>query len=95
MVSLTISLDDDTFDKLSKYAWVNWSEIARTETTKREILERFLKTEKITDEDWKFCESIDWHPVDELPFKKSFIKKMKKTSKEKSIRLKKVSGIFN
>lgn len=94
MVSLTFSVDDKTFEKLSKFQWINWSEIAREETTKREIFERYLKTRKVTDEDWKFCEAIDWHPVDELPLKEEFIKKIKSIREEKAIRIKSVSDIF-
>ncbi len=94
MVSLTFNLDDDTFKKISKYSWVNWSEIAREETTKKEIFERYLKTKEITDEDFKFCESIDWHPVDELPIKKEYLEKLKKIKKEKAIKINSVSGLF-
>jgi len=52
---------------------------------KRDILERYKKTKEVTDEDWEFCELIDWHPVDELPLKKSFIKEIKEAEKENSI----------
>ena len=36
------------------------------------------KTGTLTDEEWEFCDKIDWHPVDELPLKEEFIKKMEK-----------------
>jgi len=35
----------------------------------------------VTDKDWEFCEQIDWHPVDELPMKKSYIKELKEAEK--------------
>jgi len=45
---------------------------------KQDILERFKQTSEITDEDWEFCEAIDWHPVDELPMKPEHIEELKK-----------------
>jgi hypothetical protein len=48
---------------------------------KQDILQRFNQTKEVTDEDWEFCEQIDWHPVDELPMKESFIKKHKEIEK--------------
>ena len=64
------------------------------QTLKKLIFENYIKTGELTDEEWEFCEKIDWHPVDELPLKESFIKKMEKAKKEKSIRLKSVDEIF-
>jgi len=61
---------------------------------KRDILERYRQTGDITDEDWTFCERIDWHPVDELPLKEEFIGNIKKAISEQSIKVKSVSDIF-
>ena len=94
MASLTLSVSDEFKNKLKKFLWVNWSEIAREETMKKLIFENYVKTGNITDEEWKFCEKIDWHPVDELPLKEEFIKKLESVKKEKSIKLKSVSDIF-
>jgi len=74
--------------------WVNWSEIAREEALKKIIFENYMKTGKITDEEWEFCEKIDWHPVDELPLKEEFKKELERKKKEKSIKLKSISDIF-
>ena len=49
---------------------------------KQDISERFKQTRKVTDEDWEFCEQIDWHPVDELPPKPGHIEELKKAMKE-------------
>lgn len=94
MASLTLSVSDEFKNKLKKFLWVNWSEIAREETMKKLIFENYVKSGNITDEEWKFCEKIDWHPVDELPLKEEFIKKLESVKKEKSIKLKSVSDIF-
>jgi hypothetical protein len=94
MVSLTFSLDEKSFARMSRFSWVNWSEVARVETTKREIFERYIRKGELTDEDWKFCEAHDWHPVDRLPLKKEFVAKLKAVKREKSIRVKSVDDIF-
>ena len=37
---------------------------------------------------------IDWHPVDELQYKKSFIEKSLKAKKEKAVKAKGFSDLF-
>ena len=94
MVSLTLSVSDEFKNQLKEFLWVNWSEIAREEAMKKLIFENYIKTGSITNEEWEFCEKIDWHPVDELPIKEEFKKEMERRKKEKSIKLKSVSEIF-
>jgi hypothetical protein len=48
---------------------------------KRDIFVRYKQTGEITDEDWEFCEKIDWHPVDELPLREEYVKKLKQIEK--------------
>jgi len=52
---------------------------------KQDISERFKQTREVTDEDWEFCEAIDWHPVDELPPKPEHIEELKRALKETPI----------
>ena len=94
MASLTLSVSEEFKNKLKEFLWVNWSEVAREEALKKLIFENYIKTGNINDEEWKFCEKIDWHPVDELPLKEEFKKEMERRRKEKSIKLKSVSEIF-
>lgn len=94
MASLTLSVSDEFKNQLKTFMWVNWSEIAREETMKKLIFENYIETGSITDEEWKFCEKIDWHPVDELPLKEEFEKEVGRRKKEKSIKLKSVSELF-
>lgn len=94
MASLTLSVSDEFKNQLKQFLWVNWSEIAREEAMKKLIFENYIKTGSITDEEWKFCERIDWHPVDELPLKEDFKKELERRKKEKSIKLKSVSELF-
>lgn len=94
MVSITVQMNDKLYEQLHNFSWVNWSELAREKLMQREIFDRYIKSGKVTDEDWKFCESIDWHPVDELPMKEEFRKKIEKAKKEKPIRFKSVDELF-
>lgn len=94
MASLTLSVSDEFKSQLKAFMWVNWSEIAREEAIKKLIFESYIKTGSISDEEWEFCERIDWHPVDELPLKQEFKKEMERRKKEKSIKIRSVSDIF-
>ena len=93
MVSITLSVEEDFKNQLKQLLWVNWSEIAREETIKKLIFERYLKTKEISDKEWEFCEKIDWHPVDELPLREDFIKKLKEIKKEKGIKFKNMNEL--
>lgn len=55
------------------------------EERKRHIFDNYMKKHKITDKEWKFCEKIDWHPCDELPLKKSFIRRLERIRKSKRL----------
>ncbi len=94
MASITLSLSEELKNELKSLSWVNWSEIAREETLKKLIFEKYMKNGKISDEEWEFCDKIDWHPVDELPLKEEFMKKLESIKKEKPIKVKSVSDIF-
>ncbi len=94
MASLTLSVTEDMKNELKSFLWVNWSEIAREETIKKLIFENYIKTGSLSDEEWTFCDKIDWHPVDELPLKEEFKKEMEKRKKEKPIKIKSVEDIF-
>ena len=94
MASITISVSEEFKNRLREFLWVNWSEIAREETLKKLIFEKYLKTKELSDREWAFCERIDWHPVDELPLKGEFKKELGKRRKEKAIKFKSVDEIF-
>lgn len=94
MTSLTLSVSEDLKKQLKDFMWVNWSEIAREEALKKLIFENYMKTGELSDEEWEFCEKIDWHPVDELPFKEEFKREIEKRKKEKFLKVKSVDEIF-
>jgi hypothetical protein len=82
MVSVTFSLDNKIFSVIERFPWVNWSEVSKEKLNKKRIFEEFIKTGALSEEDQKFCDGIDWYPVDELPLKKEFVKELKKVRKE-------------
>lgn len=94
MASLTLSVTEEMKSELKSFVWVNWSEIAREETIKKLIFENYLKTGTLSDEEWEFCDKIDWHPVDELPLKEEFKKELERRRKEKLIKIKSVGDMF-
>jgi len=57
---------------------------ALIEMIKQDISKRYKETGEVTDEDWEFCEHIDWHPVDELPQKPEHIEELKRRMKEET-----------
>ena len=81
MGCITVSVDKSFKERLAKFPWINWSEIGREEILKKYIFDNYIKTGKMTKEEERFCERIDWHPVDELPLKEDFIKRIKKIQK--------------
>lgn len=85
MVSVSFTVSDNLKAKMEKFSWINWSAIAREEALKKEIFEKFIKTGDLSKEDQKFCDEIDWYPVDELELKEEFVKELKKARKEPSI----------
>ncbi len=83
MACITITVEKSLKERLSKFPWVNWSEIGREEILKRYIFEKYLQSGDLTKEENEFCEKLDWHPVDELPLKEEFIEKIQRIRKGK------------
>jgi len=48
---------------------------------KRAIFEECIKTGELSVDDQEFCDLIDWYPVDELPLKDEYVKKLKRIEK--------------
>jgi hypothetical protein len=78
MVSLSFNIEDETFKALEDFKWVVWSEVVRIDCRKQAIFKKYLVDKKLSASDQEFCDYIDWHPVDELPLKKSFVDSMKR-----------------
>ena len=88
MPSIIVPVSEKFREEAARHlAWVNWSELSREESRMKLIFEVFLRTRKVSEEDRKFCEDIDWHPVDWLPFKEEFVKEIKRIEKGKHSKL--------
>ncbi|MDK2825472.1 MAG: hypothetical protein PWQ63_1563 [Methanolobus sp.] len=94
MSTLTIPIDDELYDKVQTLSWVKWSRVAQDGIRKRKILEIYIRDKTISEEDAKFCEMIDWHPVDELPIKQELIGKLKKADTKSYEAVEDISDIF-
>ena len=94
MVNVVLTVSDHVKSEIGLFPWVNWSEVAREEVLRKEIFERYLKTGGLTDEDWEFCEKIDWHPVDELPLKDEFIERLKEAEKGRFLKVESLDEMF-
>ena len=94
MVNVVLTVPDHVKNKIGLFPWVNWSEVAREEVLRKEIFERYLKTGRLTDEDWEFCEKIDWHPVDELPLKDEFVKRLREAEKGRFVKVESLDEMF-
>ena len=82
MVSITFSVDNKILSLMKQFSWINWSEVAREKLNKKRIFEEYLKNKQLSNKDLKFCDKIDWHPVDEFPMKPEYIERLKKIEKE-------------
>ncbi|MCD4845058.1 MAG: hypothetical protein K8R25_11295 [Methanosarcinales archaeon] len=95
MVNVVLTIPEHVKNEIDHFPWVNGSEVAREEVLKKEIFEKYLKTGRLTDEDWELCEKIDWHPVDELPLKDEFIERLKSAEKGRFIKLNSIEELFD
>ena len=101
-MNVTLSLDKNISKVVQSNKYIKWTEVARdaikqkaTEIRKEEIFNKYMKKQKLSEDDNKFIETIDWHPVDELPLKDSFAKELKKADTEKRIKLKSIKDLRN
>lgn len=66
----------------------------RLDAIKKRIFESYKKTGKLNKKEQKYCEKVDWHPVDELPMKEEHIKEMKRRLKGPFIRINSIEELF-
>ena len=83
MPCITVPIEPEMKRRMERFPWVKWSEIGIEEMMRRDIFDRYARTRKLSAEDEKFCEEKDWHPVDELPLKDGYKKKLRDIQKGK------------
>ncbi|WP_440953883.1 hypothetical protein ACSAZK_09250 [Methanosarcina sp. Mfa9] len=94
MATITVPVPDDLYRRMEHFSWVKWSEVARNSLRKREIFEKYIRTGELSAEDAEFCDKMDWHPVDEIPLREDFVRKLEESKKETSLRVKDISDLF-
>ena|GEM_PF-448841 len=101
MSNITLYVPENVKKKMDSHSDIKWSEVVRQainkkliESRKLELLKKYVEQEPFTHEDLVWMDEHDWHPVDEQQMKLTFIKDVKKASKEKTIRVKNIDDIF-
>ena len=61
---------------------------------KMEMFEKYLKNGELSDDDWEFCERVDWHPVDELPLRDGVIERLNEAEEGNFVRLSSIDDLF-
>jgi hypothetical protein len=86
---MTLSIPQKLEKEVRRRPYIKWTQIARDaikkeviELKQKEIFEKYTKKQPISKEEYAFMKEIDWHPVDELPIKESYAKKLKEIEKE-------------
>ncbi len=101
MSNVTLYMPDDVKHEMDFHSEIKWSEVVRKaiieklkELRKLELLRKYVEKEPFTNEDLKWMDENDWHPVDEQQMKLSFIKGVEKRSKGKFVKAKTVDELF-
>ncbi len=94
MATITVPVPDDLYRRMEHFSWVKWSEVGRNSLRKREIFEKYIRTGELSAEDAEFCDKMDWHPVDEMPLREDFVRKLEESKKETSLQVKDISDLF-
>lgn len=99
-MNVTLSLDKNISKVVQSNKYIKWTEVARdaikqkaTEIRKEEIFTKYMKKQELSEDDNKFIETIDWHPVDELPYTDEFIKEIKKADIEKRTKINNIKDL--
>lgn len=100
-MNLTMSLSGEEEQIVKGNRHIKWTEVARKaireealKLKKLQLLSRYLDKKPISAEEWRLMDKIDWHPVDEIELKDSFVKEILKASRGKSAKVKHIKELF-
>lgn len=100
-MNLTMSLSGEEEEIVKRNRHIKWTEIARkaireeaVKVRKLEMLSKYLDKKPITGDEWRLMEKIDWHPVDEIELKESFVGQVLKASREKTRKVNSIGELF-
>ena len=101
MSNITLYVPEKVKERMDRHSDIRWSEVVRKaileklkEMRKLELLKKYVEKEPFTEEDWKWMDENDWHPVDEKEMKLSFVKEVKRREKEKARRVKDIKELL-
>lgn len=101
MTNVTLYLPDPVKSEMDQYSEIRWSEVVRQavieklrELRKLGLLRKYVEKEPFTDEDLKWMDENDWHPVDENQMNLSFVKDVEKSGKGKFVKVRSVDELF-
>ena len=100
-MNLTMSISGELEQVLKENRHIKWTEIARSaikeealKMKKMGLLAKYLDKKPISGDEWRLMEKIDWHPVDEIELKESFVSQVLKAGREKSKRINSRNELF-
>ena len=101
-MNITLSVSGELEKLIKEHPEIKWTELARQgmlseagKLKKLELLRKFIDKEPISEEDFRWMDEHDWHPVDEMEFRPEFVKESLRISKKGKFRkVKKVSDLF-
>ncbi len=100
-MNVTLSISGELEQVVKSHKHIKWTEIARAamrqeaeKLKKLEILQKYMEKKPLSEEEWRWMDNIDWHPVDEMEYKRQFIEEMKRLEKEPTIKVKNIKKFF-
>jgi len=101
MTNVTLYLPDNVKSEMDLHSEIRWSEVVRQavitklrELKKLELLRKYVEKEPFTDNDLKWMDENDWHPVDEKQMDLGFVNSIKNNSKGKFVKVRSVDELF-
>jgi hypothetical protein len=101
MSNVTLYVPDEVKQKMDAHSEIKWSEVVRKavleklkQLKKLELLRKYVEKEPFTDNDLRWMDENDWHPVDEQQMKLGFVQDTKQRSKGKFVKAEKAKDIF-
>lgn len=101
MTNVTLYVPDNVKRQMDAHSDIRWSDVVRqailskiNELRKLELLRKYVEKEPFSDDDLRWMDENDWHPVDERQMKLSFVKEVAKRGKGRVIKAKSVNDIF-
>ncbi|MFA4820465.1 MAG: hypothetical protein WC613_05935 [Candidatus Aenigmatarchaeota archaeon] len=100
-MNITLSVSGELEKLVKEHPEIKWTELARKgmlseakNLKKLSLLRKFVDKEPISEDDFKWMDEHDWHPVDEMKLKPEFVKDVQKRSKGKFRRIGGIKDLF-